>query len=163
MVAQKARKPNRLPEYDYAQPGAYFITICTLNRQCVLSQISVGATCGRPDPVILMDAGKMVDRELNRIGEIYENVAVDSYVIMPNHIHMILYIREDGGRPQVAPTISRVVKQMKGTVTKKLGRAIWQKGFYDHVIRDAQDYLVKRKYIEENPAKWALDEYHMDR
>ncbi len=163
MEEQKTRKPNRLQEYDYAQPGAYFITICTQNRRSILSQISVGATCGRPDSVILMDAGKMVERELYRIGEIYENVAVDSYVIMPNHIHMILHIREDGGRPQVAPTISRVVKQMKGTVTKKLGRAIWQKGFYDHVIRDAQDYLVKRKYIEENPAKWALDEYYLDR
>jgi REP element-mobilizing transposase RayT len=105
MEEQKTRKPNRLQEYDYAQPGAYFITICTQNRRSILSQISVGATCGRPDSVILMDAGKMVERELYRIGEIYENVAVDSYVIMPNHIHMILHIREDGGRPQVAPTV----------------------------------------------------------
>ena len=163
MEKQKTRRPNRLPEYDYAQPGAYFVTICTKDRQCLLSRISVGATCGRPDSVVLTHAGEIVERELNRIGEIYENVAVDSYAIMPNHVHVILHIREGGGRPQVAPTVSRVVQQMKGTVTKKLGQAIWQKGFYDHVIRDEQDYLIKRKYIKENPLKWALDEYYMDR
>ena len=99
----KTRRPNRLPEYDYAQPGAYFVTICTKDRQCLLSRISVGATCGRPDSVVLTHAGEIVEREVNRIGEIYENVAVDSYVIMPNHVHVILHIREGGGRPQVAP------------------------------------------------------------
>ena len=160
MEEGRFRKPNRLSNFDYSRAGAYFLTICTKDRQCILSQIDAEATCDSLNPVIVTEAGRAVERELERIGEIYGSILVDCYVIMPNHIHFILVIQDEACRQGTSPTISRVVQQLKGTVTKKIGRAIWQKGFYDHVIRDEQDYLVRRKYIEENPVKWAIDEYH---
>ena len=158
---RQTRKPNRLADYDYAGPGAYFVTICTKDRKCLLSRIAVGATCGRPDMVELTKAGEAVKAELLKIPEIYGSIRVDSYVVMPNHVHAIFVMEENDGQSKRSPAISRVIQQMKGTVTKKLGQGIWQKGFYDHVIRDEQDYRIRRKYIEENPAKWALDEYHL--
>ncbi len=161
MEEREKRKQNRLSGFDYAQPGAYFVTICTKDRQNILSRISVGATFGRPDSVELTHAGRVVEAELLGICKIYERVRVDSYVVMPNHVHVIFVIRDEDGRPKVAPTVSRIVQQMKGAVTKRLGEAIWQKGYYDHVIRNEQDFLTKRKYIEENPMKWALDEYYL--
>ena len=163
MEEGRFRKPNRLSNFDYSRAGAYFLTICTKDRRCILSQIDEGAAYGRLNPVIITEAGFAVERELKRIGDIYDNVHVDSYVIMPNHVHIILMIQDEDSQQGTSPTISRVVQQLKGTVTKKIGKAIWQKGFYDHVIRDEQDYLVRRKYIEENPVKWAMDEYHTER
>ena len=74
---------------------------------------------------------------------------------MPDHIHLLLRIRADEfGRPMVAPTMSRLVKQMKGYITKQIGVSIWQKLFYDHVIRNREDYEEHIKYIYENPLKW---------
>ena len=79
-------------------------------------------------------------------------MSVDRYVIMPDHIHLLITIHTDErGRPMVAPTVSRVVQQMKGYVTKHIGSSIWQKSFYDHVIRNKEDYETHIKYIYENP------------
>ena len=89
---------------------------------------------------------------------IYDSVRVDKYCIMPDHIHFILYIDTDEtGRTQFAPTISRVTKQFKGSITKQVGRPIWQKSFYDHGIRNQQDYKEIGEYIENNPLKYALN------
>lgn len=150
------RKPNRLSGYDYGQRGAYFITVCTKDRAPILSTIengpaTVGANCVR-----LTRTGEIADGEIQKFNHIYPSVHVDYYVIMPNHIHMIVRI-DDDGRTQFAPTISRIIKQFKGSVTKQFGNAIWQKSFYDHVIRDEEDYLTKAQYIEENPIKWQED------
>lgn len=89
-------------------------------------------------------------------------ISVDAFVIMPNHIHLLLQINTDeDGRPMAAPTVSMVVNQMKGAVTKQIGHSVWQKGFYDHIIRGEKDYLDVQKYIEDNPYKWEEDEmYH---
>ena len=76
---------------------------------------------------------------------------------MPNHIHLIVVIQN--GRTQFAPTISRIIKQFKGKITKQVGFCIWQKSFYDHVIRDEKDYLRICEYIENNPVKWTEDKY----
>ena len=88
-------------------------------------------------------------------------ISVDKYVVMPNHIHMIVSINADaGGRPMGAPTISTVINQMKGYVTKKIGFPVWQKLYHDHVIRGQQDYDEIWQYIDENPAKWDSDCYY---
>ena len=107
------RKPNRLKNYDYSQNGAYFITICTLNKKCLLWQ--VGATFGRPQVApVLSHTGRIVDSEINKILKVYRNVCINKYVVMPNHIHMIILISNDEiGRPKVAPTISRIIKFKK--------------------------------------------------
>lgn len=152
------RKPNRLENYDYSQNGAYFITICTKDKEPILSQISVGATIGRPT-IKLTNIGKYVDDAINEIHKHYEDVYVDNYIIMPNHIHILIRI-DSSGRPMVAPTISRIVQQFKGVISKRIGKSIWQKLYYDHIIRDEIDYMTKWQYIDENPIKWAEDELY---
>ena len=152
-----ARKPNRLPEYDYSVPGAYFITICTQNRACIFWD-AVGASIARPQTLPLSKWGMIADTAIRNIPHHYPAVSVDTYVIMPNHIHLLLQIHTDAdGRPLVAPTISTVVQQLKGVITKQIGRSIWQKLFHDHIIRNEQDYLKIWEYIENNPARWEED------
>lgn len=92
--------------------------------------------------------------------EHYENVFVDNYVIMPNHIHLIIRLQNDGGRPMVVPTISRIIQQFKGYVTKQVGMPVWQEKSYDHIIRDDYDYMIRYQYIDDNPAKWIEDKYY---
>lgn len=151
------RRPNRLPKFDYSRAGYYFVTACTRDKQAIL-WASVGATCGRPP---LSPAGQVVERELQALHCAYPAVRLDKYVIMPNHIHLILQICvSENGRPQVAPTISRVMQQFKGAVSKALGQPIWQKSFHDHVIRNEADYLRIWQYIDTNPIRWEQDRYY---
>lgn len=85
-------------------------------------------------------------------------VTVEQYVVMPDYVHLMIRIHPpENGRPQAAPTLSRIINQFKGAVTKAVGRAIWQKGYYDHVIRNDTDYLRVWDYIQTNPAKWQED------
>lgn len=151
------RKHNRLTEYDYSTPNAYFITICTDKRKNLFWN-TVGATVGRPQDIPLSKHGAIVDRAIKRIPEHYPIISLDHYVIMPNHVHLLLKICSGSdGRPMVAPTISTVVQQTKGAVSKQAGFPVWQKGFYDHVVRSDADYQEIWEYIEGNPAKWAED------
>ena len=158
-----SRKRNRLKHYDYSSCGAYFITICTSDRRNYFWN-GVGATIGRPQDVDLSQYGKLVDEAINNIPSIYPALKLDHYVIMPDHIHLLLIIRADEyGRPMVAPTMSRVVQQLKGYITKRIGCSIWQKLFFDHVIRDRQDYEEHVKYICENPAKWIIQHQNAEK
>ena len=150
------RKQTRLCEYDYGQNGAYFITVCTINREKILWN-GVGADIIRPEEVPLSDIGRTVEKGILQMADHYQNVAVDKYCIMPDHIHLILRIESKAdGRMISAPTVSVVVGSMKRWVSRWLGRAIWQKSFYDHVIRNQQDYDEIWEYIENNPRKWRL-------
>lgn len=144
------RKRNRLKDYDYAQNGAYFVTLCVQGRQSLLGSIDDGAL-----QTTLSNIGRIIDHEINQIAVIYDCVSVDKYVIMPNHVHMILLLTKSQSLQ-----LSRVIKQFKGAVTKKAGRAIWQKSFFDRVIRSDQEYLDVWSYIENNPTQWALDSYY---
>ncbi len=153
-MALQKRKANRLSDFDYSAAGCYFITICTAEKQKILCSI-VGANCVRPQ-IMLSKIGQIIKNNIDILDKTYQTVSVDRYVIMPNHLHLILRI---DGRTQFAPTISRVIKQFKGSITKQVGIPIWQKSFYDHIIRDEKDYLRICEYIEHNPAKWAEDKY----
>ena len=154
------RKVYRLASISYQSPGAYFITVCTQNRRNLFWN-AVGATIGRPQDAPLSSAGKIVDAAICAIPDHYPAVAVDYHVVMPNHIHLLLQIKTDAsGRAMPAPTISTVVQQLKGSVSKQLGGAIWQKSFYDHVVRSAVDYQEIAEYILSNPAKWAEDRFY---
>lgn len=116
---------------------------------------NVGATIGRPQNMELSPYGKIAEEAINKIPQIYSSVKVDRYVIMPDHIHLLLVIcADESGRPMVAPTMSRIVQQMKGYVTKRIGKSIWQKLFADHIIRNREDYEEHVKYIHENPMRW---------
>ena len=143
------RKPNRLLSHDYSAPGAYFITFCTANRQNMLWQTETAE---------LSASGRIVQDSINRIESLYPAVTVDHYAIMPNHVHLLLQIHADEcGRAQTAPTVSNIVRQLKGCVTKQTGQSLWQKLFHDHIIRSEADYLQIWQYIDQNPAQWQED------
>ena len=156
------RKPNRLSNYDYSQNGAYFITICSKERELIFSHITVGTSTARPFKLELSEIGVIVDNAIKGIPYHYEGVFVDNYVVMPNHIHMIIRISIENGRPMLAPTISRIIQQLKGYATRQAGKAIWQNKSYDHIIRDDCDYMTRYQYIDDNPVNWLLkkDEYN---
>lgn len=152
------RKNIRLRNYDYSQAGYYFITICSKDKQNIFW--NVGATCGRQfNNLPLSEIGKTIDLEINRISSIYENVEINKYIIMPNHIHMIIILHNENGRSKTAPTLSRIIQQFKGSISKQSGFSVWQKSFYDRVIRNEQEYIRIYEYIEINPMKWEEDTY----
>jgi len=151
------RKPNRLTEYDYSTPNAYFITVCTENRRNLFWK-DAGEIADCPENAPLTSLGMIVRQSIHDIPKHYPAITVDHAVIMSNHIHLLLQINTDiDGRPMAAPTISMVINQTKGVISKKAGFSVWQKGFYDHVIRNDNDYRDIWNYIEGNPSKWAED------
>ena len=149
------RKNIRLNDYNYSSNGAYFITICTKNKENLLWK-NVGANCVRPlDQLPLSKIGIAIENEIYKLNTVYENIKVDKYQIMPNHIHLIIFIYEDSnGRTQFAPTISRIIKQFKGSITKQIEFSIWQKSFYDRIIRNEKEYQEVWNYIHNNPLKY---------
>ena len=149
------RKNIRLNDYNYSSNGAYFITICTKNKENLLWK-NVGANCVRPlDQIPLSKIGIVIENEIYKLNTVYENIKVDKYQIMPNHIHLIIFIYEySNGRTQFAPTISRIIKQFKGSITKQIGFSIWQKSFYDRIIRNENEYQSVWNYIHNNPLKY---------
>ena len=150
------RKPIRIENYDYSSPGAYFITVCSSNREEIFWN-GVGADIIRPQDVPLSAAGKIAEQGILQMAQHYENVAVDKYCVMPDHVHFILRIESDiGGRIISAPTVSTVVGSMKRWVSRQIGRPIWQKSFYDHGIRNQREYDEIWEYIENNPLKYLL-------
>ena len=192
------RRKNRLPAALYRENGAYFITICTRDKQNLFWTASapndepnveaalrrwershrppshdlepdVGAASRRearsqrpPEP--LNANGHVVQREISKFSEIYHGlVTVDNFVIMPNHVHLLLSLHpeETGGRRNAAPTISSVVNQFKGCVTKAVGSPCWQKSFHDRIVRDEREYLKIWEYIDANPGKWTEDRYYI--
>ena len=160
-MEREQRKPTRLEEYDYSSPGAYFITVCTDRRRQILSQIVGGGVLDAPR-VELSVYGKIVERRISVMNGIYQDVKVDKYVIMPNHIHLILRVT-GGSSGTPTPTCSRVssfISTLKRMTNKEIGQNVWQRSFYDHVIRGDRDYLAHLEYVEQNPAKWAEDEYN---
>ena len=118
------RKQIRIKNYDYATPGAYFITVCTANREKIFWD-GVGADIIRPENVPLSIAGKIMEQGILQISEHYENVSIDKYCVMPDHIHFILRIESDiDVRMVSAPTVSTVVGSMKRWVSRQIGRPI---------------------------------------
>ena len=161
MEDKPTRKPYRLREFDYSSPGAYFITICTKNKEHLFWSKNVGASIARPQKPELSPWGRVVEEAICEIPARYPAISLDNYAVMPNHIHLLLRISADaGGRAMLAPTVSTVVQQMKGAVSKKLGCSVWQKLFNDHVIRSQRDYDEIWNYIEYNPLKWENDCYY---
>ena len=163
------RKAIRLKGFDYNRTGAYFITICTQNRRCVLSNV-VGT--GLPDcpSVKLAPHGEIADKIINQLNDFYEDISVDRYVIMPNHIHLLLFVRQSGQSGRPVPTtkvdansiVSRFVSTFKRFCNKEYGENIWQSRFNDHIIRDRQDYEEHVRYIYENPIRWPSDELYSE-
>ena len=169
------RKTPRLQNFDYSSCGAYFITICTENRRCILSNI-VGT--GVPDcPCVqLTKYGEIAEKYIKQLDAFYDHISIDSYVIMPNHIHIMLFIHSNGQLNEIqengqsrtpVPTkansvYSQFISTFKRFCNKEYGVNIWQSRSYDHVIRDRRDYDEHTKYIYENPIRWQYDKLYSD-
>ncbi len=172
-MSEVRRKKIRLPGSVY-ETGWYFVTICTKDRREILSVIrpTVGADdsvrpCGvSPEfEMSLTPVGGMVQKCLERLRNEAEGVLIDKYVIMPNHLHVIICL-EKGEGGQSRPPLQRVMQRFK-SITTRYGwssgcQTLWQRSYYDHVIRNDADYLRAWQYIDDNPAQWAEDEYYSD-
>ena len=171
-MEQVRRKTIRLPGSEY-EAGWYFVTICTVNRENLLANVK--CVVGADDSVRPCDAfreyiavptsvGVLVQECLERLTNQDDGVFVDKYVIMPNHIHAVICL--DGGTGgQSRPPLQRIVQRFKSITTRKcwaLGhKTLWQRSFYDHVIRNEAEYRRIWQYIDDNPAGWAEDEYYV--
>lgn len=142
------RKKLRLNGFDYSTNGAYFVTLCTINRKCILSSIRKSGNYSYPE-IKLTDIGFIVKKYMNNIP------GITNYVIMPNHIHLI--VEKENILNSV---LSNDIRSFKTLVTKEVGFQIWQSSFYDHIIRDDYDYNVHLQYINDNPIKWCEDKYY---
>ena len=152
------RKKNRLPCWDYRSNGAYFITICTQNQVQSLCSI-VGDGLPVPKP-----AWNIAEHYIRQIRLKYPSVFVQKYVIMPNHIHMLLFINKMDGTSVQSPTVSDVIGWYKYQVSKMvnqnsetIGKRFFQRSFHDHVIRNERDYQRIWEYIDNNPRRWNED------
>ena len=142
------RKRIRLNDYDYSEENMYFITICVKDRLEILGKIE-------ENYIKLTKEGNIVKQNLYRIEEMYKNIIIDEYVVMPNHLHMLLLINYKNGI-----TISRIIKHFKANISREIGYSIWQKSFYEHIIRNEKEYLRILEYIQYNPLNWIYDKYY---
>jgi len=172
------RRSIRLPQYEYASVGVYFVTICTHQRETNLGEVKDGK-------VLLSDAGEIVEHIWKRLTWFFKSIELDAFCIMPNHVHGIIVIEramqravsksslgeeaaalplQFGSPPQSIPAI---VQNLKSVSAKKInllrqtpGAPVWQRNYYEHVVRMSQgqqELQTIRKYIDDNPLKWELD------
>ena len=160
-----SRKRTRLAEYDYSTLGSYFLTICTIDHACILGHI-VGGSHVTPPFTQLSEAGMVVKKHIERIGTKYPYIQLDNYVVMPNHVHILLTITAHSGSTRAStPTnavIPRIMATFKRFVQKDLGNQIFQSSFNDHIIRDEEDFRIRWNYIENNPQRWKSDKYYKE-
>lgn len=143
----KQGKTIRLKDYDYSKEGMYFITICIKDRKELLGNIT-------NDKINLTKEGIIAEENIKNIEEIYSNIRIDGYVIMPNHIHMLLEIKNKNDI-----TVSKIIKHYKTNVSREITYSIWQKSFYEHIVRDEKEYLKITEYIQNNVINWEKDKY----
>ena len=157
-VVKLNRKLNRLKNYDYSRTGNYFVTICTKNRQNCFGEILDGK-------MNINDYGKLAETFWLKISEIYPNVQIGEFVIMPNHIHGIIAIvgTEQCSVPTQCGLLSKIIKSYKDIFTKTIRQQYgdiqfgWQRSYYDHVIRNEESFDKIRAYIQRNPSEWKFD------
>jgi len=165
------RRSIRLAGYDYSRTGAYFVTVCTQNRACLFGDIAGGE-------MRLNVAGEIVRDEWLRTGSIRSNVVLDAFVVMPNHFHAVIFLTEcrRRGDRRVAPTAAGPVPQSIGAImagsksaaAKRInamrntpGLPVWQRNYYEHVIRNDSSLNRIREYIMANPVRWDDDEENL--
>jgi REP element-mobilizing transposase RayT len=158
------RRSIRLPEYDYSEAGAYFITICSFNKELIFGSVVDGK-------MILSEIGNIVAKYLEEIPNHFENVFIDEYVVMPNHIHFIISIvgvqnfepLQNKYQKIIPKSIGSIVRAFKASVTLRCRRNRfpnfkWQRNYFEHIIRNEEDLFRIREYIQNNPLQWGLDE-----
>lgn len=157
------RRSLRLPNYDYSANGTYFVTVCTEGKQCILGSVVGGGVLDAPY-VQLSKYGISAEQTLLEMSTFYADITIETYVIMPNHVHFVITVSACSGPSRTpAPTNARLpafISTWKRFTNKKAGFPLWQRGYYDRIIRNEADYLRIWQYIDQNPAHWAEDEYY---
>ena len=173
------RRSIRLKEYDYSEPGGYFITLCTQDWKCLFGKVE-------KEQMRLSEYGHVVQACWDAIPQHYPHVMLDAFVVMPNHMHGILVITDSGlatdavgaglprpydmdDEPTRRPTLGQMVAYFKYQSTKRMnairrapGTKVWQRNYWERVIRNKKEGDRIRRYIEENPVRWFWDRYHVD-
>ena len=162
------RKKIRLDGWSYSTEGAYFLTICTKNRRCLFSHI-LGCDVFDGPRIQLTKCGTLVQNALIYISEHTQSMVFHNWVIMPNHVHILVSVTKDGmaakdasgsSRPTEA-IIPRFVSSLKRYTNKQSGIDLWQTSYYDHIIRDDEDFARRWHYIDKNPYAWLEDDYYI--
>ena len=175
------RKSIRLPEYNYSTEGFYFITICTQEKKCTFGKVVNGE-------MILNEAGRIVKEEWLQTMNIRKGeVKLHEYVIMPNHFHAIIEICRGVSHtpenininkptsysgcnqgvcntPLQSPskTVGAIIRGYKGAVSRKIGYSVWQRNYYEHIIRNQHTYDEIEEYILNNPFLWEKDKLYTE-
>ena len=160
------RRSIRLMGYDYSHAGAYFVTVCSQHRECLYGEVPGGE-------MKLNEAGRMVQSVWDELPHHYPHVELDQFIVMPNHIHGVIVLTDGivGAGFKPAPTkrhgLPEIVRAFKTFSSRRVnqfrrtpGLRVWQRNYYEHIIRDESDLFQIRQYIGENPAKWEEDENH---
>ncbi|MBQ6999446.1 MAG: transposase [Oscillospiraceae bacterium] len=149
-MAGPVRKSPRMSFFDYASSNYYFVTICTHEKKCIFGSVQNRSRYGQ----IAADS-------IVQISAHYSSVAVDKYVVMPNHVHMILVIGCEN-RNEKNPSLEQIIGAYKSGVSRMIYKTgekfpVWQRSFHDHVIRNQKDYERIWAYIDTNPMRWETD------
>ncbi len=163
----KNRKTIRLRHFDYSSPGYYYITVCTHNRKAIFRTLRRDAPCGCPPEYT--ELGTIAENTIPMLEERF-NIVVDKYIIMPNHIHMIIVLPERTPARGV-PTIPQIMDAYKSLVSmqwlkickqrnQNMGK-IWQRSYYERILRNEQEYFNKWDYIDTNLIRWMDDDYYI--
>lgn len=171
------RRSSRLPDYDYSQSGAYFVTVCVFQKECLFGEIE-------GDKIVLTEIGQIIKTCWINIPKHYNQIFLDKFIVMPNHIHGIVLINNVfpvgarhaspaicdktntiAGEACLTPTLGNLIGSFKSASTKQINQnrntpsiPVWQRNYHDRIIRDESEMDRIREYIINNPLQWALDE-----
>lgn len=157
MTSKRQRRSTRLHGYDYEQAGAYFVTLCAQDRECLFGEVVDGA-------MRLGGAGEMIHSAWEALPAHYPSVDLDAFVVMPNHLHGIVVLDGTSGlalgdliQRFKTLTTHRYIEKVREGAWPAFRRRVWQRNYYDHVIRDGPSLQRIREYVHDNPARWATD------
>ena len=166
------RKHLRLKGYDYSKSGSYYVTLCTYRRHCLFGSV-VGAGPGAGPTVMEYSfGGKIIDRTWNEMDSHFNNIQLGEFIIMPNHIHGIIHIQNEPNGPAPGPaptslfdvihwfktkTTNEYIRGVHGGLCTPFEKHIWQRSYYEHIIRNEKDLDRIQTYIRDNPANWVND------
>lgn len=169
------RRSIRLKHYDYSRSGTYFVTVCTRERECLFGEVV-------DSKVVLSPYGQIVQEEWIKTSEIRKEIGLDLFVVMPNHLHGIVFIHNDrqgpvgahgraplrnNGSQRKPRSLGSFIAGFKSVVTKRINVIretpavpVWQRNYYEHIIRNENELICTAEYVLNNPACWTEDENH---